>query len=326
MSTTTPIPVPGYVYIYVNNNSSSSTAVFFDDLKVTQLHSPYVAGGDYYPFGLAMDDRQIKVEPYRFGYQGQYAEKDTLANWNAFQLRMYEPRFGRWLMVDPAGEYASSYVRVGNNPISDVDPTGGSTLPVRVTPEIFKNLTLTGVWDVNLQLFFGARLIGALDDLTLYATRLNFFRFPLTSAELAQKIINSGRVTFDKIHESGVVDGADAFSNIHDTSEGKKAKRSAYGNAPGGSVYLKPEMLKAVSKLSEEYEINVSEFAGGSHSAGSSHYSGNTVDISLINKKIANIHNLPDIDNLIQDANKLGLKFSLKPPAAGHATHIHLKF
>ncbi|HMI65212.1 MAG TPA: hypothetical protein VK517_04210, partial [Cyclobacteriaceae bacterium] len=43
VSTATPIPVPGYVYIYVKNNSNSSTPVYFDDLKVTQLHSPYVA-------------------------------------------------------------------------------------------------------------------------------------------------------------------------------------------------------------------------------------------------------------------------------------------
>jgi len=129
VGTATPIPVPGYVFIYVNNNSSSSTPVYFDDLKVTQLHSPYVAGGDFYPFGLAMDDRQIKVEPYRFGYQGQYAEKDSLANWNAFQLRMYEPRFGRWLTVDPYGQFDSPYIAMGNNPASYTDPDGGIILP-----------------------------------------------------------------------------------------------------------------------------------------------------------------------------------------------------
>ncbi len=71
-----------------------------------------------------MDDRQIKVEPYRFGYQGQYAEKDSLTNWNSFQARNYDPRFGRWLIGDPVGQYASPYVSVGNNPIMGVDPDG----------------------------------------------------------------------------------------------------------------------------------------------------------------------------------------------------------
>ena len=31
----------------------------------------------YYPFGLSISDRQITQEPYRYGYQGQFAEKDS---------------------------------------------------------------------------------------------------------------------------------------------------------------------------------------------------------------------------------------------------------
>ncbi|MFN8889476.1 MAG: hypothetical protein ACK5WF_18605, partial [Cyclobacteriaceae bacterium] len=54
------IPAPGYVYIYVNNNSDTPNWLYFDDLKITQTHSPYVAGGDYYTFGLPMEERQIK--------------------------------------------------------------------------------------------------------------------------------------------------------------------------------------------------------------------------------------------------------------------------
>ncbi len=44
--------------------------VYFDDLKVTHTYSNIVAGGDYYPFGLTMKDRQIEREFYRHGYQG----------------------------------------------------------------------------------------------------------------------------------------------------------------------------------------------------------------------------------------------------------------
>src|SRR5271163_2062474 len=63
------IPAPGYVYIYVSDNSNSPNWVYFDDLQITHVHSPYVAGGDFYPFGLAMEDRQIPTEPYRYGYK-----------------------------------------------------------------------------------------------------------------------------------------------------------------------------------------------------------------------------------------------------------------
>ncbi|MEM6814947.1 MAG: RHS repeat-associated core domain-containing protein [Bacteroidota bacterium] len=44
---------------------------------------------------------------------------------NHFELRMYDPLIGRWLQVDPYGQYASSYLGMGNNPINRVDPDGG---------------------------------------------------------------------------------------------------------------------------------------------------------------------------------------------------------
>ncbi len=40
-------------------------------------------------------------------------------------MRMYEPRFGRWLSIDPYGQFDSPYVAMGNNPVSGTDPTGG---------------------------------------------------------------------------------------------------------------------------------------------------------------------------------------------------------
>lgn len=119
------IPAPGYVYIYVNNNSDTPNWLYFDDLKVTQTHSPFVAGGDFYPFGLTMEDRQIKAERYRYGYQGQYSEKDSLTNLNEFKLRLYDARFGRWFSPDPYNQFSSPYNGMGNLPISAYDVDGG---------------------------------------------------------------------------------------------------------------------------------------------------------------------------------------------------------
>jgi RHS repeat-associated protein len=80
--------------------------VYFDDFQVAHTYSDIVAGGDYYPFGLTIEDRQITREPYRYGYQGQYAEKDKETGWHSFELRMYDARVGRWLGVDPMGSTA----------------------------------------------------------------------------------------------------------------------------------------------------------------------------------------------------------------------------
>jgi len=38
---------------------------------------------------------------------------------------MYDGRIGRWLSVDPAGQFASPYEGIGNNPVISNDPTGG---------------------------------------------------------------------------------------------------------------------------------------------------------------------------------------------------------
>lgn len=68
------------------------------------------------------------VRKYRYGYQGKYAEKDDETGWNHFELREYDPVIGRWYQVDPKGEFHSPYVAMGNNPINNLDPDGGSTV------------------------------------------------------------------------------------------------------------------------------------------------------------------------------------------------------
>lgn len=69
----------------------------------------------------------INGEPYRYAYQGQ--EKDSETNKEAFQLRLWDARIGRWLTTDPARQYASPYMGMGNNPISRYDPDGGCDQP-----------------------------------------------------------------------------------------------------------------------------------------------------------------------------------------------------
>lgn len=79
---------------------------------------------DYYPFGMPMPNRNVEGN-YRYKYQGQ--EKDPETGMEAFELRLWDARIGRWLTTDPMGEFHSPYLGMGNNPISKIDPTGGST-------------------------------------------------------------------------------------------------------------------------------------------------------------------------------------------------------
>ncbi len=77
---------------------------------------------DYYPFGMQFPDGQNL--DYRYAYQGQ--EKDEETGMEAFELRLWDARIGRWLTPDPAGQHFSPYLGMGNNPISRIDPDGGT--------------------------------------------------------------------------------------------------------------------------------------------------------------------------------------------------------
>ena len=92
--------------------------------------NPYLllSSTDYYPFGMELPGRTYTLEDYRFGYQGQFAEKDDETGYNQFEARLYDSRIGRWLTTDPAGQFYSPYLGMGNNPIIGYDPDGRITI------------------------------------------------------------------------------------------------------------------------------------------------------------------------------------------------------
>jgi RHS repeat-associated protein len=96
------------------------------------VNNPIVAiysYADYYPFGEKLPTRDNITGNYRYAYQGQELDGET--GMEAFQLRLWDGRLGRWLSPDPAGQYASPYLGMGNNPVSRIDPDGGSDYPER---------------------------------------------------------------------------------------------------------------------------------------------------------------------------------------------------
>ncbi|MEO0684929.1 MAG: RHS repeat-associated core domain-containing protein [Cyanobacteria bacterium J06649_11] len=83
---------------------------------------------DYYPFGWELPGRTYTLGAgYRYGFQGEYAERDEETGWSAFELRSYDGRVGRWMSIDPYEEFWSPYVAFGNTPHQTTDPTGGYT-------------------------------------------------------------------------------------------------------------------------------------------------------------------------------------------------------
>src|SRR5688572_4157490 len=53
-------------------------------------------------------------------------EKDAETNLLNFELRQFDARLGRWYNPDPMGQHHSPYLAMSNNPVSSIDPTGGT--------------------------------------------------------------------------------------------------------------------------------------------------------------------------------------------------------
>jgi len=62
-------------------------------------------------------------------YQGAYAELDEDIGWQDFYLRNYDAQIGRFVQQDPYEEFPSPYTGMGNDPVNNIDPSGGETLP-----------------------------------------------------------------------------------------------------------------------------------------------------------------------------------------------------
>ncbi|KYG81080.1 RHS repeat-associated protein [Roseivirga ehrenbergii] len=121
------IDEPGFVFIYLTNESTQASEAYFDDFKIIHKQGIVRSTADYYPFGSEITERSfsnISPNDYRFGYQGQFAEKDKETGWNAFEARMWDSNIGRWAAVDPSRQFWSGYLGLGNNPINGIDPDG----------------------------------------------------------------------------------------------------------------------------------------------------------------------------------------------------------
>ncbi|MEM9338534.1 MAG: RHS repeat-associated core domain-containing protein [Bacteroidota bacterium] len=120
-----PVSQPGFLYVYVSNENQENVTAYFDDLTVRHAFSNVTLAADYYPFGMKLPGREFEREGYRnANYQGEFAEADQESGFLAFESRMYDVRTGRWLTTDPAGQFHSPYLAMGNVPMMYVDPDG----------------------------------------------------------------------------------------------------------------------------------------------------------------------------------------------------------
>jgi RHS repeat-associated protein len=115
----------------LSNHLGNVLAVVTDNINLDQdsTWAQVVNVSDYYPFGLAMDGRTVQDSSYRYGFNGQEKDDEIKDSGNSlsFKYRIYDPRIGRFLSVDPlAPDYPwyTPYQFAGNTPIQAKDLEG----------------------------------------------------------------------------------------------------------------------------------------------------------------------------------------------------------
>ena len=103
------------------------------DGTVDYYNADVINAQDYYAFGMLMPGRTYTkpgLGAYRYGFNGKENDNDVKGEGNQqdYGMRIYDPRLGRFLSVDPLTHdypWYSPYHFAGNSPIKNIDLDGG---------------------------------------------------------------------------------------------------------------------------------------------------------------------------------------------------------
>ena len=101
---------------------------------------------------------------YRYGFNGKENDSDVKGEGNQlnFDGRIYDPRLGRWLSVDPMAKMypeESPYDFALNNPLHFIDPTGNSVEPAEQKNLNFVSNAILGTHiHAAAKIYFGEKL------------------------------------------------------------------------------------------------------------------------------------------------------------------------
>jgi RHS repeat-associated protein len=99
------------------------------DGTIDYYNADVTSAQDFYPFGFKMPGRQWNNGSYRYGFNGREEDDEVKGDGNSldYKMRIYDPRIGRFLSVDPiADDYPqlTPYQFASNQPIESIDMDG----------------------------------------------------------------------------------------------------------------------------------------------------------------------------------------------------------
>jgi RHS repeat-associated protein len=147
--------------------SDQKKGVDKDGDGVVDYYEPIVLSAtDFYSFGSPQPGRTFKTEDYRYGYNGKEKDAEVKGDGNEYDygFRIYDPRLGRFLSVDPLTKdypFYTPYQFAGNKPIWATDMDGKE--------EVFYYDKLTG-WTAS-KFLHGPFTGDALNELGYYTAQ-----------------------------------------------------------------------------------------------------------------------------------------------------------
>jgi RHS repeat-associated protein len=150
---------------------------------VDYYEAEVLSQNDYYPFGMLQPGRQYSAASgYRYGFNGKEKDNEVKGEGNQqdYGMRIYDPRLGRFLSVDPLmKEYPmlTSYQFASNTPIQAIDLDG--TEGIRYDEIDEKGVLIRHVVEVKVYMVITNNMKSALtsnfskDDLKIVQNNLN---------------------------------------------------------------------------------------------------------------------------------------------------------
>ena len=143
------VGVLNYMYVYQDGiyelefTATTSTSILkvashagvtfsIDDVEVyfgVAYTADLKSSQDYYVFGMQMPGRTFNSTDYRYGFNGKEKDDEVKGSGNSYDFgaRIYDPRIGRFLSIDPlikSYPWYTPYQFAGNSPISKIDQDG----------------------------------------------------------------------------------------------------------------------------------------------------------------------------------------------------------
>ncbi|HTA82923.1 MAG TPA: RHS repeat-associated core domain-containing protein [Bacteroidia bacterium] len=97
--------------------------------SISYYESDVISSNDYYGFGMLEPGRNFNSALYRYGFNGKEKDNETYGNANEYDYgkRLYDPRLGRFMSIDPLIKkypMITPYLFASNSPIASIDLMG----------------------------------------------------------------------------------------------------------------------------------------------------------------------------------------------------------